>query len=144
MPAVAPNADAAADVDDLEAGALEDRGGEAAAFAAAADRRDRAITGQLVEAAGEVAVGDVERAGDVLPGVLGVVADVKDDRAGVAVDAARQLVGVDQLDPAHRPFLRAPGGHPALEETADREADRGEQLRGGALVAAGGGDHDDV
>src|SRR3954471_19819991 len=108
MAAGAPNADAATDVDDLEAGALEDRGGEAAAFAAAADRRDRAVAGQLVEAAGEVAVGDVERAGDVLACVLGVVAHIEDNRGGVAVDAARQLVGIDQLDPAHRPFLRAP------------------------------------
>ena len=80
--AVAPGADALADVDDVgEALALEDRGGEAAALAAAADRRDRPLAGQLVEAAGEVAVGDVEGAGDVLVGVLGVVADVEDRAA---------------------------------------------------------------
>ena len=79
--AVAPGADALADVDDVgEALALQDRGGQAAAFAAAADRRDRAVAGQLVEALGEVAVGDVERAGDVLAGVLGGVADVEDQR----------------------------------------------------------------
>ena len=62
----------------------------------------------------------------------------------VAVDPARQLVGVDQLDPVHRPLLRAPGGHPALEEAAHRQPDRGQQLGGVALVAVGGGDDDDV
>src|SRR3954447_9342319 len=112
MAAVAPDADAATDVDDVEAGALEDRGGEAAAFATAADRRDLAIARQLGETAAEVAIGDVERAGDVLARVLGLVADVEDDRALTAVDPAGQLVGIDQLDPVHRPFLRAPGGHP--------------------------------
>ena len=94
MAAVAPGADALADVDDVgEALALEDRGGEAAALAAAADRRDRAVAGQLVEAAGEVAVGDVEGAGDVLAGVLGGVADVEDQR---------RLGALDPLAPARR------------------------------------------
>ena len=61
-----------------------------------------------------------------------------------ALDPRRQLVGVDQLDLAHRPLLRAPGGHPALEEAADPQADRGQQLGGVALVAVGGGDDDDL
>src|ERR1700761_2604888 len=79
----APGADALADVDHVgEALALEDRGGEARALAAAADRRDRAVAGQLVDAPGEGAVGDVEAAGDVLGLVLGVLADVEDHRAG--------------------------------------------------------------
>src|SRR3954452_18628885 len=79
--ALAPGSDPLADVDDVgEARALEDRGSQAAALAAAADRRDRAVAGQLLEAAGEVAVGDVEGAGDVLARVLRGVADVEHQR----------------------------------------------------------------
>src|SRR3954451_22288908 len=78
---LAPGADALADVDDVvEPCPLQDRGRQAAAFAAAADRRDRAIAGQLVEVVGEVSVGDVQRAGDVLARVLGRVADVEHER----------------------------------------------------------------
>src|SRR4249920_3572277 len=77
VPALAPGADSLADVDDVvEPGALEDRGGEAAALAAAADRRDRAVARQLVAALGQVAIGDVGGVGDVLAGVLGGVADI--------------------------------------------------------------------
>src|SRR6201999_4357231 len=70
----APGADALADVDHVgEALALEGRGGEAGALAAAADRRQRPIAGQLVDPLGEGAVRDVEAAGDVLGRVLGVL-----------------------------------------------------------------------
>ena len=145
MAGVAPDADALADVDDVgEALALQDRGGEAAALAAAADRRDRPVARDLVEAPREVAVGDVEGAGDVLGRVLGGVADVEDQRRLRALGPRRQLVGVDQLDPRHRPLLDPPGGHPALEEAAHPHADGRQQLGRGALVAAGGGDDDDL
>src|ERR1700759_4611615 len=66
MSAFAPDPHPAPHVDHVEPGALQDRGREAAALAAAADRRDRPVAGQLVEAPAEVAVGDVEGAGDVL------------------------------------------------------------------------------
>src|ERR671914_1602136 len=81
-----PGADAAVgDVGDLvESLALQDRGGEAAALAAAADRGDRAIAGDLVEAVGNLAVGDVERSRDVATLPLVLVADVEDD-GGIAV-----------------------------------------------------------
>ena len=144
MAEVAPGADALADVGDGgEALALQDRGGEAAAFAAAADRRDRPLAGQLVEPPAEVAVGDVGRAGDVLGGELGGVADVEDQRGLGPVDAGRQLRRVDQLDPLHGPAVGAPGGHPAFEEAEHRQPDRGQQLGGVALVAVGGGDDED-
>ena len=46
------------------------------------------------------------------------------------VEPPRQLVGVDRLDPLHRALLRPPGGHPAAEEAAHPQPDRGEQLGG--------------
>ncbi len=55
-----------------------------------------------------------------------------------------ELVGVDRLDPLHRPPLRAPGGHPAGEEAAHPQPDRGEQVGGRELVAVGGGDDDQL
>ena len=58
--------------------------------------------------------------------------------------AGEQLLGVDQLDPPHRPAVHPPGGHAALEEAADAHADGGEQLGRVALVAVGGGDDDHV
>ena len=55
-----------------------------------------------------------------------------------------QAVGPDRLDPRHRALLRPPGAHPAAEEAAHPQPDRGEQLRGLELVAVGGGDDDDL
>ena len=122
--AVAPDADALADVDDVvEALALQDRGGEAAALAAAADRRDRR---------GRAAARRGGRRGrrrgcGASRGCARRRTRRRRGRRGRAAPSSPstplgQLVGVDQLDPLHRPLLRAPGGHPALEEAAHRAA----------------------
>src|SRR3954468_24034026 len=69
---------AAADVDHaLEPFALQDRGGEAAALAGLADRRDRRIARQLVEALAQLGKGDVDRAGNVPLFVLDRIAHVE-------------------------------------------------------------------
>src|SRR5215211_5328496 len=84
-PAALPGADpAVGDVDQpAEPLALEDRRGQAAALAAAADGGDRPVSRQLLEPRGQLAVRDVDGAGDVSRLVLGGVADVDDQRLGV-------------------------------------------------------------
>ena len=74
-----------------------------------------------------------------------LVADVEDDGEAVAgLEPLGQRVRVDQLEPLHGPLLRAPGRHPAGEEAADTQPDRGEQLGGLELVAVGGRDDDQL
>ena len=123
-PRFPPDADALPDVDDVvEAFPLEDRRGEAAALAAAADRRDRPIAGQLAEPPRQVAVGDVERTGNVLRGVLGRVADVEHQRrlgprGDPPAPPGRSARSAAPAGP------RAPRGHAALQEPAHRQPDR--------------------
>ena len=72
------------------------------------------------------------------------VADVEHDELLVVVEPGGELVWVDLLEPADPPALRAPGGHPADEESAHRQPDRGEQVGGRELIAVGGGDDDQL
>jgi len=65
--------------DALEALALQDRGGQSAALAAAADRGDLPVSRQLSLAIGKLAVGEMDRAGDVRLRELVLVPDVEDD-----------------------------------------------------------------
>ncbi len=52
--------------------------------------------------------------------------------------------GIDQLDSLHRPFLRAPGGHAALEKAPNAKADRCQELGRLELIAVGGGNDDQL
>ena len=132
-------------MDRLEALALQDRGGEAAAFAALADRRQGAVAGQLAEPPRQLAVGDVERAGDVARRRTRRRRARRATSGGsVASSSSASCVGADRLDPLHRAFLRPPGAHAAAEEAAHPQPDRGEQLGGLQLVAVGGRDDDDL
>src|SRR3954447_4855869 len=119
VPAAAPGADAAiGDVhDSLEALALQDRGGQAAALAAAADRGDRPVARELPLPVRELAVGQMDGAREVGVGELVAISDVEDEQVAGSQPLG-ELVRVDQLDPAHRSSLGAPGGHPALEVAA--------------------------
>src|SRR6476469_1279109 len=115
LPSPGPDA-AAGDVEHLHVAlALQDRGGEAAALAAAADRGDGALARDLAEALEDLAVGDVEGARDAAGLELVAVADVEHERRILALEASRQALGVDHLEALHRALLRAPGGHAAVE-----------------------------
>ena len=151
-----PGADpAVADVDHLvEALALEERGREAAALAAAADRGDRPVPRQLRQAIHQVAVGDVDGPGDVrgcetCPRILSDPgrADSQEtprflsDHGAMTAeppgqDAARVLVVDDELNIAElvSMALRYAGFDVATAGTGREALDRAEEFRPHMLV----------
>src|SRR5436305_753403 len=81
------------------------RGGEPAALAGRADRRQVDVGWDLVEPVGDLLVREVQRPGDVSLAELALAAHVEDRETVGGVHPHGQLFGIDQLDALHPSLL---------------------------------------